>query len=147
MVIHLSSLAVEDCCLLIFFLTSIDLMHVCRLPGSTPEAQFAFASSWVENHIHDCNSVLKKPLVVAEFAKSSRSSGYNVTVRDNYFNWMYNNIYTSARGGGSGVGAMFWQLMAQGMQSYGDGYEVILAESPSTAKVIASQSRRLSTKS
>lgn len=99
----------------------------------------------MQNHFQDCNSGLKKLLLVGEFAKSSRSPGYNVTVRDNYFRWMYNNVYTSARGGGSGVGAMFWQLMPQGMQNYGDGYEVVLAEGPSTARVIASQSQRLST--
>ena len=120
-------------------------MHMYRLPASSPKAQFAFANRWVKNHIKDCNSVLKKPLLVSEFGKSSKSPGYNVSARDRYFSWMYDNVYRSAKAGGSGVGAMFWQLVAQGMETFRDGYEVVLAESPSTASVIALQSKRLST--
>ena len=41
------------------------------------------------------------------------------------------------------VGGLFWQLMAQGMDAFRDGYEVVLEEIPSTARVIAQQSHKL----
>ncbi|KAF8401189.1 hypothetical protein HHK36_012120 [Tetracentron sinense] len=113
------------------------------MQGSSDQAQSAFVDRWVQAHIQDSNSVLRKPLLVTEFGKSTRSSGYTVAQRDTYFGNLYNAIYTSARGGGPCAGGLLWQLMAQGMDDFRDGYEVILAENPSTAGVIAQQSRKL----
>ncbi|TQD92856.1 hypothetical protein C1H46_021526 [Malus baccata] len=83
------------------------------LSGSSEEAQDAFVDKWVQEHIQDSNTV--------------------------------NDIYNSAStgGGGSCVGGLFWLLMAQGMENFGDGYEVVLEESPTTANVIDQQSRKL----
>ncbi|PIA44356.1 hypothetical protein AQUCO_01700156v1 [Aquilegia coerulea] len=113
--------------------------------GSSEEAQMTFVDRWVQSHIQDSNSVLRKPIVIAEFGKSSRSSGYTVEKRDAYFGMLYNAIYTSAKNGGACNGGIFWQLMTQGMDNMKDGYEVVLAESPTTAGVIGQQSRKLST--
>lgn len=115
-----------------------------RVPGSSDATQMAFVDRWVQAHIQDSSSVLRKPLVLAEFGKSSRSSGYTVSQRDGYFARLYNAIYASASTGGSCSGGIFWQLMAQGMGNYGDGYEVVLDENPSTAGVIGQQSQKLS---
>ncbi|KAB1203243.1 Mannan endo-1,4-beta-mannosidase 4 [Morella rubra] len=113
------------------------------LAGSDDETQSAFVDKWVQAHIEDSNSVLKKPLLLGEFGKSSRLPGYSLEGRDAYFQKLYKAIYTSAKSGGPFVGGLFWQLMAQGMDNFRDGYEVVLEESPSTASVIARQSHML----
>lgn len=104
-----------------------------------------FVNKWVEAHIQDSKAVLGKPLLVTEFGKSSRSSGYSVAARDEYLENIYDAVYKSAKTGGPCGGATFWQLMANGMENFSDGYEVVLDQSPSTTTaVITQQSRRLS---
>ncbi|XP_044491325.1 mannan endo-1,4-beta-mannosidase 4-like isoform X2 [Mangifera indica] len=112
-------------------------------PNSTDGAQQAFVDRWIQAHTEDCNSVLKKPLIITEFGKSDRLPGYSIEKRNNYLGHVYNAIFISAKAGGSFLGGIFWQLMTQGMENYADGYQVILEESPTTAKVIAEQSRKL----
>lgn len=112
-------------------------------PNSTDGAQQAFVDRWIQAHTEDCNSVLKKPLIITEFGKSDRLPGYSIEKRNNYLGHVYNAIFMSAKAGGSFLGGIFWQLMTQGMENYADGYQVILEESPTTAKVIAEQSRKL----
>ncbi|XP_068304301.1 mannan endo-1,4-beta-mannosidase 1-like [Pyrus communis] len=113
------------------------------LPGTSEEGQADFVDKWVQQHIEDCNTVVKKPLVLGEFGKSYRLPGYTPGKRNAYFRKLYEYIYTSASSGGSLVGGIFWQLMAQGMDTFRDGYEVVLEESPTTANVIAYQSSKL----
>ncbi|KAK7337612.1 hypothetical protein VNO77_18195 [Canavalia gladiata] len=115
------------------------------LPGSDEAAQAAFVDKWVEGHIEDAKNVLRKPIVIAEFGKSSKSAGYSVEKRDIYFKKMYYAIHNSASSGGPCAGGLIWQLMAQGMDGFRDGYEVILQESPSTTTIIDEQSRKMST--
>ncbi|KAL2252478.1 UNVERIFIED_CONTAM: putative mannan endo-1,4-beta-mannosidase 9 [Sesamum indicum] len=114
------------------------------VPGSDDEAQGAFVEKWIQTHINDSNSILKKPLVVSEFGKSSRSSGYTVKARDRYFGLIFNRVYGCARRRGPCGGALFWQVMAEGMENWSDGYEVVLEQSPTTVGVINQQSRRIS---
>ncbi|KAM1768342.1 hypothetical protein ACFX12_046322 [Malus domestica] len=113
------------------------------LSGSSEEAQEAFVDKWVQEHIQDSNTVVKKPLILGEFGKSYKLPGYSIEKRNTYIAKLYNGIYNSASTGGSCVGGLFWQLMAQGMENFGDGYEVVLEESPTTANVIDRQSRKL----
>ncbi|KAK1403842.1 Mannan endo-1,4-beta-mannosidase [Heracleum sosnowskyi] len=115
------------------------------VPGASKQGQADFVNKWVESHIQDSKTVLKKPILVTEFGKSSRSSGYSVGARDAYLGNMYDAVYKCARAGGPCGGAVFWQVMAQGMEGWGDGYEVVLEQSPSThVAVITQQSKRLS---
>ncbi|WJX58523.1 mannan endo-1,4-beta-mannosidase [Trifolium repens] len=114
------------------------------LQGSNETTQDAFVDKWIEVHIKDSNTVIGKPIIVAEFAKSSRSHGYSIDKRDNYFKKIYDAISTSATSGGSCAGGIFWQLMPQGLDRYGDGYEVIIENSPSTVEVIKQQSTKMS---
>jgi mannan endo-1,4-beta-mannosidase len=83
--------------------------------------------------------VLQKPLLVVEFGKSRRDPGYGSDARrDAVFGTVYAKVYQSARAAGLPAGALFCQLLAVGMDSYGDGYEVVLGRAPSsTAGVIA----------
>ncbi|XP_019416619.1 PREDICTED: mannan endo-1,4-beta-mannosidase 4-like [Lupinus angustifolius] len=108
------------------------------------EAQDAFVDKWVQSHIQDSNDILKKPILLTEFGKSSKSNGYSMDKRDSYFQKLYNAIYNSASNGGPCGGGLFWQLMAQEMDNLKDGYEVIFEESPSTTNIISQQSHRMS---
>ncbi|KAJ1699759.1 hypothetical protein LUZ63_008271 [Rhynchospora breviuscula] len=112
------------------------------ISGSNDEAQLTFTKNWLESHIQDA-AALGKPLLFTEFGKSSRSSGYNVSVRDSFLRTIYDAIYASARAGGACAGGLFWQVMAQGMEGWSDGYEVVFSQCPSTASVIQQQSRRI----
>lgn len=115
-----------------------------RLKNASEKVQAEFVDKWVSTHIEDSRSTLQKPMMVAEFGRSSKVQGYSVGKRDSYFKKMYDSIYSSASTGGSCAGGIFWQLMDEGMSSMGDGYEVVLQDSPSTATIIAAQSHKMS---
>ncbi|XP_059459651.1 mannan endo-1,4-beta-mannosidase 7-like [Corylus avellana] len=111
------------------------------ISGSTEETQLSFLNSWVKDHIEDAQNVLRMPVMFAEFGKSTKTSG--VDERDRLYNIVYSKIYSSASGGGAAVGGLFWQLLAEGMDNFRDGYEVILGEDSSTASLIAQESQKL----
>ncbi|CAD6341294.1 unnamed protein product [Miscanthus lutarioriparius] len=114
------------------------------LPSLDAPSQLRFLGAWLDAHIADAQAVLRKPLLVAEFGKSRRDPGYSGDdQRDAVFGTVYAKVYNSARAGGPAAGALFWQLLTEGMDSYGDGYEVVLRQAPSTTGVITTQSRRL----
>ncbi|GFY86181.1 glycosyl hydrolase superfamily protein [Actinidia rufa] len=113
------------------------------LAGTSDERQLSFLSSWVNNHIQDAQNILQKPLLFAEFGKSLKDPGIDMNQRDTLFDTVYSAIYSSARGGGAAAGGLFWQLLTEGMDSFRDGYEVVLSESSSTANLIAQHSQRL----
>ncbi|WJX35957.1 Mannan endo-1,4-beta-mannosidase 7 [Trifolium repens] len=109
------------------------------------EDQISFLHDWLNEHIQDAQNILHKPLLFAEFGISTKNLGNNnnSTLRDQFFNTVYSAIYSSASGGGATVGGLFWQLLAEGMDSFRDDYEVILAQSSSTATLIAQESQKL----
>lgn len=94
------------------------------------------------SHLTDSRTTIKKPMIFAEFGKSSKYSGYSLNARNSFLNFVYTNIYNSARSGGM-AGGLVWQIMAEGMESYYDGYEIVLSKDASTSNVIAQQSRRM----
>ncbi|CAA6662243.1 unnamed protein product [Spirodela intermedia] len=112
-------------------------------PGTSEQAQQAFLQSWIQSHVEDCTRVLRKPLLITEFGKSTRSA--SVPQRDALFSAVYDAVFSSARLGGPDGGAVFWQLLVQGMSDFGDGYEVVFSDCPSTAAIISRQSQRMST--
>lgn len=99
---------------------------------------------WIWSHWDDAVKVLKKPLVFAEFGKSKKDPGYTEGLRDAYLGAVYADIYRLARtGGGSISGGLVWQLMAEGMDSYYDGYEIVLSRDASTNAVLVRQSHAM----
>lgn len=92
------------------------------------------------SHWQDAMTVLKKPLVFSEFGKSKEDPGHSTTDRDAYIDVVYGDIYSFARSGGAFGGGLVWQIMAEGMESYYDGYEIVLSQDASTYGVIARQS-------
>lgn len=113
------------------------------LSSSNDQSQLSFMSQWLDAHFQDAQYMLGKPIMVAEFGKSSKDSGFSNYERDALFNDVYFKVYSSAKLGGPAAGALFWQLLAEGLDSFRDGYEIVLSQSPSTANVIAQQSYKL----
>ncbi|KAL5557332.1 hypothetical protein UlMin_039568 [Ulmus minor] len=111
--------------------------------SSNDQSQLSFLNNWLNTHIQDSQRMLRKPLLITEFGKSSKDPGFNTYQRDQLFNIVYNKIYSSAKRGGVAAGGLFWQLLTEGMSSFGDGYEIVLSQSPSTANIIAQQSHKL----
>lgn len=105
----------------------------------------AFMGRWMQSHSTDAQAILKKPLVIAEFGKSNKDPGFTTGARDLYMGAVYSKIYNFARNRGTLGGGLVWQVLAQGMQPYNDGYEIVLAENPTTGAVISRQSHAMST--
>ncbi|MQL84050.1 hypothetical protein Taro_016545 [Colocasia esculenta] len=110
------------------------------LSGQTDGSQDSFVQRWMWSHWQDAMKVLKKPLVFAEFGKSKKDPGYTIAERNAYIDIVYGDIYNFARSGGAFGGGLVWQIMAEGMDSYYDGYEIVLSQDATTDGVIARQS-------
>ncbi|KAL2497776.1 Mannan endo-1 [Abeliophyllum distichum] len=113
------------------------------LSSSNDENQLSFLNNWLNGHIQDAQYVLKKPLLLTEFGKSWKDPGFSPYQRDMLFNTVYYKIYVSAKRGGAAAGGLFWQLLTEGMDTFRDGYEIVLSENSSTANVISQQARKL----
>nr|XP_027090721.1 mannan endo-1,4-beta-mannosidase 5-like [Coffea arabica] len=112
------------------------------LSGQSDGAQMMFMRRWMTSHSTDSKTMLKKPLVLAEFGKSSKDPGYSLYARDSFMAAIYGNIYRFARRGGI-AGGLVWQILAEGMEPYADGYEIVLSQNPSTGRIIGQQSRQM----
>lgn len=118
-------------------------IHEHRLSSSNDQAQLSFLNNWLSSHIQDAQYILRKPLLFTEFGKSWKDPGFSTYQRDLLFNTVYYKIYSSAKRGGAASGGLFWQLLTEGMDSFRDGYEIVLSQSSSTANVIAQHSHKL----
>lgn len=116
---------------------------IFRLIGESDEAQLSFLKNWIRSHIQDAQNILQKPIILAEFGKTNKDPGYNVSTRNQLLTTVYSAIYSSAKGGGAAAGGLFWQLLTENMDSFRDGYEIVFSECPSTADVITRQSKQL----
>ncbi|KAG8067739.1 hypothetical protein GUJ93_ZPchr0005g14710 [Zizania palustris] len=116
--------------------------------GATNEAQVTFATSWVEAHIEDAEGALGgMPVLFAEFGVSTTKAGaaFNATTRDAFIEAVYGAMLRSTRRGGSGAGALLWQVFPEGAEYMDDGYAVVLPRAAATARIVAAHSRRLQT--
>ena len=86
---------------------------------------------------------MKKSVLFPEFGKSYKDPRFGLGERNKLLDMVYRHVYASASKGGASGGAMFWKLMAEGMSSYGDGYEIVLSQNPSTTALVFSQSHNL----
>ncbi|XP_075647525.1 mannan endo-1,4-beta-mannosidase 5-like [Castanea sativa] len=113
------------------------------LPGQDDRLQIAFIQRWLTSHWTDSRTILKKPLIFAEFGKSKTCPGFNISAMDYFLNIVYTNIYNLAKNGGTMGGGLVWQIFTEGMESYYDGYEIVLSQNPSTTSIIAQQSNKM----
>lgn len=125
------------------FIIVVLIAQTNRVSSSNEQYQLAFLNNWLSAHFLDAQYALRKPILVAEFGKSFKDSGYSTYERDQLFSTVYYKIYSSAKRGGPAGGALFWQLLTEGMDSFQDGYGIMLGQSSSTANVIAQQSKKL----
>ncbi|PHT73048.1 hypothetical protein T459_23833 [Capsicum annuum] len=86
--------------------------------GQSHDAQLVWMEQRITSHWQDARTILKKPVVLAEFGKSIRGQGS----RDTFMSSGYRNIYNLAKQGGTMAGGVVSQLMAHGMENYDDGY-------------------------
>nr|GMD11353.1 mannan endo-1,4-beta-mannosidase 6-like [Ipomoea batatas] len=64
--------------------------------------------------------------------------------RDTLLRIVYDRIYESAKNRRAGAGALYWQLLVEGMgKQYGDRFSLVAWQHPSTLKLITEQSFRL----
>ncbi|XP_063948279.1 mannan endo-1,4-beta-mannosidase 7-like [Daucus carota subsp. sativus] len=124
----------------------IDFTTIHSYPDRYKLVQIKIPSSHLQttgisSHIQDSQTVLGKPMLVAEFGWNK--SRIDTNTRDQLIGTVYSGIYSSARRGGAAAGGLIWQLLASGQDSFRDGYETVLSQSPSTAGVIVGQSRSL----
>ncbi|KAJ7966781.1 Mannan endo-1,4-beta-mannosidase-like protein [Quillaja saponaria] len=113
------------------------------LSGPSFESLVSFLSGWMNDHIQDAQNTLKKPVIFAEFGLTMKEFGFNPSQRDQLYDTVYSKIYSSASAGGAAAGGLFWQLLSEGMDSFRDGYEVILTESSSTVSLISEEAHKL----
>lgn len=111
------------------------------LPSSDEETQQAFSDNWINKHIQDTETILQKPLLVTEFGWKKTS--FDTNTREKLLGTVYSDIFLSASHGGAAAGSMFWQLLAEGLDSYRDGYELVFNESRTTDSLISEQSEKL----
>lgn len=116
---------------------------VVRLSNQSDEAQMAFFNEWMRSHWVDSRRTLKKPLVLAEFGKSEKDTGYDVKIRYELMNFAYSSNYNFAKAGKAIGGALVWQILPEGMENYNDGYAIVLSEDPTTSAIIEKQSIRM----
>ncbi|KAK9033102.1 hypothetical protein V6N11_018140 [Hibiscus sabdariffa] len=107
------------------------------------DAHLQFTTSWMEAHIEDAEKYLGMPVIFSEFGVSAKDPGYNSSFRDALISTVYKMVLNSTKKGGSGAGSLLWQLFPNGMDSMDDGYAIVLAKSPSTAKLISLHCSRL----
>lgn len=117
--------------------------YINRLAGQNDTMQMEFMQRWITSHLQDSRTILKKPLVFTEFGMSKNDSGYSIEARDSFMNTVYSSIYSLAQNGGTFAGGLVWQLLDEGMDSYDDGYEIVLTQNPSTSSVISQQSSKM----
>uniref|UniRef100_A0A7N0U9L9 mannan endo-1,4-beta-mannosidase n=1 Tax=Kalanchoe fedtschenkoi TaxID=63787 RepID=A0A7N0U9L9_KALFE len=113
------------------------------LSGQSDYSQTEFLQRWMAMHSSDSRSILKKPLVFTEFGKSSKDPGYSISSRDEFLSGVYASILSLARNEGSFAGGLVWQILAEGMDSYDDGYQIVLSEDGSTSSLIDQQSNKM----
>ncbi|KAK9742685.1 hypothetical protein RND81_03G190800 [Saponaria officinalis] len=114
------------------------------LGNAGKEAQLTFLEQWVDQHIQDSQNILQKPVLFTEFGKSYNVAGYNPGDRDQMYSVIYNQIYFSATNGGAAAGGLFWQMLVGGMDTFRDGYDVVLRDNPSLGALIFQESQKLS---
>ncbi|KAJ4975160.1 hypothetical protein NE237_000266 [Protea cynaroides] len=113
------------------------------IPDADLEEKAHFLSKWVDYHISDGESVLKKPVLFMEVGSSIQTNKQGTNDTDLLLKMVYDKVYESAKKGQAGAGALIWQLVVDGVESYSDHFSFIAWEHPSTYELILVQSCRL----
>lgn len=115
----------------------------CRIPHADLEAKANYLSLWVDSHISDGDSLLRKPVLFTEVGFTWHVNKKGVYDRDVLLKIVYDKIYESAKKRQAGAGALIWQLLVEGVEEYSDHFSFVPLDYPSTYKLITEQSCRL----
>ncbi|KAJ3675319.1 hypothetical protein LUZ60_004361 [Juncus effusus] len=111
------------------------------LPTLDEDHKMTFIKQWAWSHWHDARKILQKPLIFTEFGKSQKNPNFVEIQRDLFLEAIYQTIYDLAKkSDGSLGGGLVWQIMAEDMESYSDGYEIVLSKHSSVSSVITRHS-------
>ncbi|GJM99926.1 hypothetical protein PR202_ga17069 [Eleusine coracana subsp. coracana] len=113
------------------------------LPKASMEEKIQYLSNWVDSHLNDSKYILRKPVLFSEVGFVHHAEANGSVDGDALLKVVYDKIYNSAKKLQSGSGALIWQLMVEGMQTYHDDFSIVAGERPSTYKLITEQSCRL----
>ncbi|KAJ0965209.1 hypothetical protein J5N97_026347 [Dioscorea zingiberensis] len=113
------------------------------IPNASLEEKAKYLARWVDSHVNDSQNVLKKPVLFTEVGSHFHVKKNGSYDRDILLKTVYDKVYESAKLGQAGAGALIWQLVIEGMESYQDEFSLIAKEHPSTYKLIMQQSCRL----
>lgn len=88
--------------------------------------------------------VLGKPLMLGEFGKTRKDPGYSEQVRDAFYSLVYDTIYRFSKNGHrTFTGGLMWQLFPEGMESYDDGFGIVLSQDADATALIDHQSNNM----
>ncbi|KAK3129067.1 hypothetical protein QOZ80_6BG0471020 [Eleusine coracana subsp. coracana] len=113
------------------------------LPKASVEEKIKYLSNWVDSHLNDSKYILRKPVLFSEVGFVHHAEANGSVDGDALLKVVYDKIYNSAKKLESGSGALIWQLMVEGMQTYHDDFSMVARECPLTYKLITEQSCRL----
>lgn len=116
--------------------------YCCRIKDADLETKKNFLSHWVDAHINDGDSLLKKPVLLTEVGFPIRMNKQENDI-NKLLKIVYDRISESANKGEAGAGALIWQLVVEGVEDYSDQYSFIAWDYPSTYELITQQSCRL----
>ncbi|KAE9596504.1 putative mannan endo-1,4-beta-mannosidase [Lupinus albus] len=110
--------------------------------STNDKVRMRFLQRWIAIHTSDSMRIVKKPLILGEFGRIIK--GNNIKYRDSFMIEAYWYIYNYAKSSKGGLaGGLVWQLTSEGMESYADGYQIVLSQNPSTKTILRNQSARM----
>ncbi|KAG6502935.1 hypothetical protein ZIOFF_035224 [Zingiber officinale] len=114
------------------------------LKGQSEVNKTEFVKQWLWNHWKDSMEVLGKPFMLGEFGKTKKDPGYSEQIRNDFYSTVYDSIYSISKDGHKTfTGGLLWQLFVKGMESYYDGFEIILSQDASATALILNQSKKM----
>ncbi|KAG6506323.1 hypothetical protein ZIOFF_031646 [Zingiber officinale] len=114
------------------------------LEGQSEVNKTEFVKQWLWNHWKDSMEVLGKPFMLGEFGKTKKDPGYSEQIRNDFYSTVYDSIYSISKDGHKTfTGGLLWQLFVDGMESYYDGFEIILSQDASATALILNQSKKM----
>ncbi|XP_074573770.1 mannan endo-1,4-beta-mannosidase 5-like [Curcuma longa] len=114
------------------------------LSGQSEKEKTEFVKQWLWNHWKDSVEVLGKPLMLGEFGKTRKDPGYSEQVRDDFYWTVYDSIYSISKSGHKTfTGGLMWQLFATGMESYDDGFGIVLSQDADAKAVMEKHSSNM----
>ncbi|KAK5770914.1 hypothetical protein PVK06_047072 [Gossypium arboreum] len=78
-----------------------------------------------------------------EYGLSNQNKDVQASQREQFYRTILDLNYKSAKKKGSGVGALVWQFLVEGMEEYNDDFGLVPWETPSIHKLTIQQSCRL----